>query len=304
MTAIALTPNSGTRSPQLALPQRAKAAGTAAQAKSSPGSARIRIQPSAETRHWVPRWLRRCACPALLLAAWWLASAQGWLPAEILASPQAVVQAAGQRWQSGELPEAIRVSLQRTLLGLALGGSIGIALAVVAGLFRLGEDLIDSPVQMLRTVPNVALIPLLIIWFGIGEAPKVALIALATAFPLYLNVYAGIRNVDQTLIEAGRTLELSRWAQVRHVVLPGALPNALVGLRYALGVSWLALVFGEQINASSGIGYLMNTAREMFQTDVIVVCLVVYALLGLAVDAVVRLLERTLLAWRPTFTGA
>ena len=302
MTAIAITPASGTSSPRSAPSQRAKVAGAATQA--APVAGRIRIQPSAETRSRVPRGLRRCAGPALLLAAWWLASAQGWLPAEILASPQAVVQAAGQLWQSGELPEAIRVSLQRAMLGLALGGSIGITLAVVAGLFRLGEDLIDSPVQMLRTVPNVALIPLLIIWFGIGEAPKVALIALATAFPLYLNVYAGIRNVDQTLIEAGRTLELSRWAQVRHVVLPGALPNALVGLRYALGVSWLALVFGEQINASSGIGYLMNTAREMFQTDVIVVCLVVYALLGLAVDAVVRLLERTLLAWRPTFTGA
>ena len=302
MTAIAITPASGTSSPRSAPSQRAKAVDAATQP--APDGGRVRIQPSAETRSRVPRGLRRCAGPALLLAVWWLASAQGWLPAEILASPQAVVQAAGQLWQSGELPEAIRVSLQRTLLGLALGGSIGITLAVVAGLFRLGEDLIDSPVQMLRTVPNVALIPLLIIWFGSGEAPKVALIALATAFPLYLNVYAGIRNVDQTLIEAGRTLGLSRWAQVRHVVLPGALPNALIGLRHALGVSWLALVFGEQINASSGIGYLMNTARELFQTDVIVVCLVVYALLGLVVDAVVRLLERTLLAWRPTFTGA
>ncbi|MFT4192726.1 MAG: ABC transporter permease subunit [Comamonas sp.] len=265
---------------------------------------RVRIEPDAERRAGPPRWLRRTAGPLLLLALWWLASAAGWLPAEILAGPQTVVAAAGQLWTSGELPEAIRVSLQRTLLGLALGGSVGVALAVVSGLFRLGEDLVDSPMQMLRTVPNVALIPLLIIWFGIGEAPKVALIALATAFPLYLNVYAGIRNVDQTLVEAGRTLELSRWALVRHVILPGALPNALVGLRYALGVSWLALVFGEQINATAGIGYLMNTAREMFQTEVIVVCLVVYALLGLAVDLVVRLLERLLLAWRPSFSGA
>lgn len=266
--------------------------------------ARVRIEPDAERRAGPPRWLRRAAGPLLLLGLWWLASAAGWLPAEILAGPQTVVAAAGQLWASGELPEAIRVSLQRTLLGLALGGSIGVGLAVFSGLFRLGEDLIDSPMQMLRTVPNVALIPLLIIWFGIGEAPKVALIALATAFPLYLNVYAGIRNVDQTLVEAGRTLELSRWALVRHVILPGALPNALVGLRYALGVSWLALVFGEQINATAGVGYLMNTAREMFQTDVIVVCLVVYALLGLAVDLVVRLLERVLLAWRPSFSGA
>jgi sulfonate transport system permease protein len=157
---------------------------------------------------------------------------------------------------------------------------------------------------MLRTIPIVALIPLLIIWFGIGEAPKIALIALATAFPLYLNVYAGIRNVDQNLVEAGRTLGLGRLGLVRHVVLPSAMPNALVGLRHALGVAWLALVFGEQINATAGIGYLMNTARELFQTDVIVVCLAVYAGLGLVVDAIVRLLERGLLAWRPAFNGA
>jgi sulfonate transport system permease protein len=153
-------------------------------------------------------------------------------------------------------------------------------------------------------MPIVALIPLLIIWFGIGESPKIALIALATAFPLYLNLYAGIRNVDQKLIEVGQTLQLSRAALVWNVVLPGALPNALTGLRYSLGVAWLALVFGEQINASAGIGYLMNTARELFQTDVIVVCLVVYALLGLIVDAFVRFLERVLLSWRPSFTGA
>ena len=157
--------------------------------------------------------------------------------------------------------------------------------------------------QMLRTVPAVALIPLLIIWFGIGEAPKIALIALGTAFPLYLNVYAGIRNVDLTLVEAGRTLGLSRAAMIRHVVLPGALPDALVGLRYALGIAWLALVFGEQINATAGIGYLMATAREMFQTDVIVVCLVVDALLGLGVDFTVRTLEKVFLAWRPAFSG-
>ncbi len=228
---------------------------------------------------------------------------EGLLPKEVLAGPATVVTSAAKLWASGELPDAIAISLRRTLLGLLIGGSIGTALAIVSGLLRLGEDLIDSSVQMLRTVPNVALIPLLIIWFGIGEQPKVALIALATAFPLYLNVYAGIRNADQTLVEAGRTLGLSRLALIRHVILPSALPNALVGLRYALGVSWLALVFGEQINATAGVGYLMNTAREMFQTDVIVVCLVVYALLGLAVDLVVRTLERVLLAWRPSFSG-
>lgn len=277
------------------------------QAASAPASlpeGRKRILPQSARRAGMPRGLRRCIGPALLLAIWHLASVSGILAPEVLAGPSVVVQAAGQLIASGELQAAMLASLQRVFWGIAIGGSIGTLFAVVAGLFRLGEDLIDAPMQMMRTVPNIALIPLLIIWFGIGEAPKIALIALGTAFPLYLNVYSGIRSVDQTLIEAGQTLGLSRWQQIAHVVLPGALPSALVGFRYALGLAWIALVFGEQINATAGIGYLMATAREFFQTEVIVVCLVVYALLGLGVDAVVRLLEHVLLAWRPSFKGA
>ena len=168
---------------------------------------------------------------------------------------------------------------------------------------HVGWDLVDAPVQMLRTVPFVGLIPLFIIWFGIGEAPKVAVITLGVTFPLYLNVYAGIRGVDSQLIEAGESLGLSRWGLVRHVVLPGALPNAMTGLRYSLGIAWLALVFAEQINADAGIGFLMVQARDFLQTDVIVVCLIVYAFLGLLADFLVRTLERLLLQWRPTFTG-
>ncbi|CAM5254615.1 hypothetical protein SALBM135S_01530 [Streptomyces alboniger] len=167
----------------------------------------------------------------------------------------------------------------------------------------LSEDLVDTSVQMLRTVPFVGLIPLFIIWFGIGETPKIAIIALGVSFPLYLNVYAGIRGVDAQLIEAGESLGLSRWGLVRHVVLPGALPGAMTGLRYSLGVAWLALVFAEQVNADSGIGFLMVQARDFLRTDVIVVCLIVYAFLGLIADFIVRTLERLLLQWRPTFTG-
>lgn len=268
------------------------------------GVARIRITPASDQRAPVPRWLRRGIGPVLLVAVWHLASVSGTLPNEVLAGPGTVVGTAAKLIATGELQDAMTTSLQRVLLGVLIGGSIGTALAVISGLFRLGEDLVDAPMQMLRTVPNVALIPLLIIWFGIGEPTKIALIALGTAFPLYLNVYAGIRNVDQTLIESARTLGLNRVGLIRHVILPGALPSALVGLRYSLGLAWIALVFGEQINATAGLGYLMATAREFFQTDVIVVCLVVYAILGLAVDFFVRLLERGLLGWRPAFEGA
>jgi sulfonate transport system permease protein len=293
-TALDISSHSASTRPAVALPQ----------APENPRIARQRIQPASTERRGIPRGIRRMAGPVLLVAVWHLLSVTGTLPAEVLAGPATVLSSAAKLWGTGELQDAMAASLRRALSGLAIGGSIGVALAVFSGLFRLGEDLIDSTMQMLRTVPNVALIPLLIIWFGIGEEPKIALIALATAFPLYLNVYAGIRNVDQTLVEAGRTLGLSRAAMIRNVILPGALPSALVGLRYSLGISWLALVFGEQINATEGIGYLMSNAREFFQTDVIVVCLVVYALLGLAVDFVVRLLEKVLLAWRPAFTGA
>ncbi|WP_329276182.1 ABC transporter permease [Streptomyces sp. NBC_00691] len=251
----------------------------------------------------VPRWLRRTVGPVLLLALWQALSTTGVLPAEALASPGTIARAGGELIGDGTLPTAMGVSLRRVAAGLLIGGIAGIALALLSGLSRLGEDLVDAPVQMLRTVPWVGLIPLLIIWLGIGEAPKVALIALGVAFHLYLNVYAGIRGVDAQLVEAGQSLGLGRWGLVRHVVLPGALPGAMTGLRYSLATAWLALVFGESINADAGIGFLMNQAREFFRTDVIVVCLVVYAFLGLLADALVRTLERLLLQWRPTFTG-
>ncbi|MGW6567538.1 ABC transporter permease [Streptomyces sp. NPDC054975] len=251
----------------------------------------------------VPRWLRRTVGPLLLLVAWQVLSSTGVLAADVLASPGTIARAGAELIADGTLPNAMGVSLQRVAVGLLLGGAIGVSLALVSGLSRLGEDLVDAAVQMLRTVPWVGLIPLFIIWLGIGEAPKVALIALGVAFHLYLNVYAGIRGVDAQLVEAGESLGLKRWGLIRHVVLPGALPGAMTGLRYSLATAWLALVFGESINADAGIGFLMNQAREFFRTDVIVVCLVVYAFLGLLADAVVRTLERLLLQWRPTFTG-
>ncbi|MCX4510536.1 ABC transporter permease [Streptomyces sp. NBC_01619] len=251
----------------------------------------------------VPRWLRRTVGPVLLLVLWQVSSSAGFLNPDTLASPGTIARAAGDLVADGTLPNAMGVSLRRVAAGLLLGGAIGIGLALVSGLSRLGEDLVDATVQMLRTVPWVGLIPLFIIWLGIGEAPKVALIALGVAFHLYLNVYAGIRGVDEQLVEAGHSLGLGRWGLIRHVVLPGALPGAMTGLRYSLATAWLALVFGESINADAGIGFLMNQAREFFRTDVIVVCLVVYAFLGLLADALVRTLERLLLQWRPTFKG-
>ncbi|MFH9419309.1 ABC transporter permease [Streptomyces sp. NPDC017529] len=261
------------------------------------------VVPVSARRRPVPRWVRRAVVPVFLLALWQVLSASGVLEGDILASPGTIARTAGTLVSDGTLSSAMSVSLQRVAVGLAVGAVAGVGLALVSGLSRLGEDLVDPVVQMLRSVPWVGGIPLFIIWLGIGEAPKVALIALGVAFHLYLNVYAGIRGVDAQLVEAGTSLGLGRWGLVRHVVLPGALPGAMTGLRYSLATAWLALVFGEQVNADDGIGFLMNQAREFFRTDVIVVCLIVYALLGLFADFVVRTLERLLLQWRPTFTG-
>ncbi|WP_259670127.1 ABC transporter permease [Streptomyces sp. ID38640] len=254
-------------------------------------------------RRSVPRWLRRAVGPVALLVLWQVLSASGALEEDILASPGTIAATAGDLLSDGTLPSAMLVSLQRVAVGLVLGGVTGVVLALASGLSRLGEDLVDATVQMLRSIPWVGVIPLFIIWLGIGEAPKIALISLGVAFHLYLNVYAGIRGVDAQLVEAGTSLGLSRWGLIRHVVLPGALPGAMTGLRYSLATAWLALVFGEQVNADDGLGFLMNQAREFFRTDMIVVCLVVYAILGLIADFLVRTLERLLLQWRPTFTG-
>ncbi len=243
------------------------------------------------------RWIS----PLLLLLLWEAGSRAGVIPTHVLAAPSAVIGTAWGMIVSGELPSNMLVSLARAAAGLAIGVTLGSALAIASGLTRLGESALDPPVQMLRTLPSLALTPLFIVWFGIGETPKIALISLGTLFPVYLNLFNGIRGVDPKLIEAARSFGLNGRDLVFHVILPGALPSFLLGLRYALAGAWLILVVAEQINASAGLGYLINNARDFSRTDVIVVCLIVYALLGLSADALVRALERRALAWRPSF---
>lgn len=248
----------------------------------------------------VPRPFSRLLGVAVVLALWQFASSTGSLDPDVIGAPATIWSTFSALVGDGSLGAAITTSLGRVAVGLTVGVLVGTALAVITGLSRIGEDLLDAPVQMLRTVPFAGLIPLLIVWLGVGEAPKVVLIALACVFPIYLNLTAGIRGADQHLVEAADTLGLSRAGKIVHVVLPGALPQFLVGLRVSLGVSWLALVFAEQISAVDGIGYLMTTAQQLLDSNVIVVCLLVYAVLGLLADLIVRALERTLLVWRPS----
>ena len=247
---------------------------------------------------------RRFASPLAIILLWQAASMAGLIAPRTLAAPTTILASAWELLASGELPRHLLVSLGRVAAGLAIGVTTGIALALVSGLSRLGEEIVDAPMQMLRTLPFLALVPLFILWFGIGETPKIALVALGSAFPVYLTLFAGIRGVDPKLAEAGRVFGLDRRGLVRHVILPGALPSGLVGLRYALGSAWLSLVIAEQINATSGIGFLINDARDFLRTDVIVVGLLVYALLGLGADALVRAFERRALAWRPNLIKA
>jgi sulfonate transport system permease protein len=229
---------------------------------------------------------------------WQLLSSTGVLEERDLASPAQVFTRAIELIQDGTLGDATLTSVQRVGLGFAIGAAVGMTLAVVAGLSRIGEDAIDPPMQMLRTLPHFGLIPLFIIWFGIGEQPKITLIAMGVAFPLYLNTFAGIRGIDRRTIEAARSMNLTWLQRIRHVILPGALPQTLTGLRQSLGIAWLTLIVAETISASSGLGYMINNARDFLQTDVIVVGLAVYSLLGLATDAIVRFIERKALAWR------
>lgn len=250
----------------------------------------------------LPRHLpTRAISPLILIGLWEIGSRVGLIPTRVLAAPSQVVTTLFAMIASGELPSNLVVSLARALTGLALGSLVGGVLAIIAGLSRRGELAVDPPVQMLRTLPFLALVPLFIVWFGIGELPKVLLIALGVTFPVYLNLYNGIRSVDPKLVEAARTFGLKGFGLIRHVILPGAMPSLLLGLRMALTVSWLSLVIAEQINASAGLGYLINNARDFLQTDVIVVCLLVYAAIGLTADAGVRALEARALAWRPAF---
>ena len=241
--------------------------------------------------------------PCCILAAWEATSLFGLIPVRILPAPTQVVEAAFRLIRSGEIFRHIAVSSARAFAGLALGGALGFLLGLLNGLSQTSDRLLNSTLQMVRNVPHLALIPLCILWFGIDEGSKVFLVAFGVFFPIYLNTYHGMRNVEPGLIEMGRVYGLSGFPLFRNVLFPAALPSILVGVRYALGIMWLTLIVAETVSASSGIGYMTMTAREFLQTDVIVLGILIYALLGKLADYSTALLERRWLAWHPAFQG-
>src|SRR5271166_5976847 len=239
--------------------------------------------------------------PIAILSAWQVGSTLGVIQANVLPAPSAVAEAFWRAERSGELWTNIEVSAGRAFLGFAIGGGIGFTLGMLNGLSALSETLTDSTLQMVRNIPHLALIPLVILWFGIDEEAKIFLVALGVFFPIYVNTQHGIRTVDSQLVEMGRTYGMSARSLFLRVILPGALPSIFVGLRYALGIMWLTLIVAETIAASSGIGYMAMQAREFLLVDVVVLSILIYALLGKLADSSARLLERIFLAWHPAF---
>jgi sulfonate transport system permease protein len=256
---------------------------------------------SAGNRTVGPDVLTQWALPLGIIVAWQVLSAAGLIPGRVLPAPTDVVAAGWKLLQSGELLRNIWVSFCRAIVGFAIGGSIGFAFGLANGLSRRSERVFDSTLQMVRNIPHLALIPLVILWFGIDEEAKLFLVALGVLFPIYINTQHGIRSVDQQLVEMGRTYGMSATTLFWRVILPGALPSIFVGLRYALGIMWLTLIVAETIAASSGIGYMAMQAREFLLVDVVVLSILIYALLGKLADSTARLLERLCLSWHPAF---
>jgi len=241
------------------------------------------------------------ALPFALLLAWQLASQWGWLSSRILPEPWAVAKAFWSLTVSGELWLHLKTSLWRATLGFAIGGGLGLLLGLLTGSFRHAETLLDTTLQMVRNIPALALIPLVILWFGIDETAKLFLLAVGVFFPVYLNTFHGIRSADQGLIEMAKSYGLSGWPLYRDVILPAAMPSILVGVRFSLGLVWVLLIVAETISAQAGIGYMTMNAREFLQTDVVLVGILLYALLGKLADLFSRRLERHCLRWNPAY---
>ena len=242
--------------------------------------------------------LRAWASTLTIMVVWHVIATLHLFPPNRLPGPVTLLETTVTMMADGTLPQALLVSLARVLIGSVIGIVLGLLMGLVAGLWRIAEHLVDRPVQMLRTIPFTALTPLLILWFGLGEAPKIALVVIATVVPMYLNTFSGVRSVDPKLVEVATVYRLTPRQRTLRILLPGALAPILVGLRYALGLAWIAVIVAETVNASSGVGHLLTSARTYVRTDIMMVCVAVYAVLGLLTDALVRLAENRLLRWR------
>lgn len=247
--------------------------------------------------------VRGAILPVTVLAVWQICGSMGIVSKTLLPTPYEIWLAFYDLLVSGQLFTHLEISIWRAAVGFLIGGSLGLMLGTAVGLFRKFEQSVDPSVQMLRTIPHLAITPLFILWFGFGEFSKVLLIAKGAFFPLYVQTFLGIRNVDSKLFDVARVLEFSRFKQITKLVLPAALPNVLLGLRLSIGVAWLGLVVAEIMGSSEGIGYLIMDARQFSQTSVVFVGILIFAFVGKGSDSLVRFLEKKLLKWRDNFNG-
>jgi sulfonate transport system permease protein len=241
--------------------------------------------------------------PIAIIIIWQTLSGLKLISPQLFPSPINIVKEFLAMVQSGELLHHLKISVQRAAFGFLLGGSLGLLMGLLVGLKKNAEHVLDPSLQMLRTVPHLAITPLFILWFGFGEVSKVLLISLGAFFPLYVNTFLGVRNVDAKLFEVAKVLEFNRLKQITKLVIPSALPNVLLGLRLSLGVAWLGLVVAELMGSSEGIGYMIQDARQFSRTSAVFVGIIIFAVVGKFADSVVRLLEERLLKWRDSYKG-
>lgn len=248
-------------------------------------------------------WATAALIPAAILILWQIAGGAGWISAQFMPAPLSIAAAFGDLAAHGGLAHHLGVSLYRAGIGFIVGGAAGLLLGIVTGLFRRAEYVLDPSIQVLRLVPHLAIAPLIILWFGFGEWSKVAIILTGAFFPVYINTFAGIRGVDNKLYEVARVLGFGPLDRLRRLVLPAALPGILLGLRLSMAVAWIGLVVAELIGSQSGVGFLINEAKQNSDTEVIFVGILIFAVVGKLIDSLFRIIERKALHWRDSYQG-
>ncbi|WP_429770333.1 ABC transporter permease [Bacillus smithii] len=241
--------------------------------------------------------------PVIIIIIWQLIGSLEWVTKTVLPTPWEIILAAKNLAVSGVLFTNMKVSIIRAACGFVIGGGLGLALGTLVGLSAKSESLLDPTLQMVRTIPHLAITPLFILWFGLGEESKILLIGLGAFFPLYVNTFLGIRKVDAKLFEVARILEFSKWKQIKLLIVPSALPNILLGIRLSLGAAWLSLVVAELMGSTAGLGYMMMDARQFSNTDIVFVGIIIFAIVGKLTDSLVRLMEKHFLKWQDTYKG-
>ncbi|WP_462413305.1 ABC transporter permease [Neobacillus sp. Marseille-QA0830] len=252
-------------------------------------------------RYWVI--LKGFILPVLIIGIWELTGIFGLISETLLPRPSVIFMTFVDLLTTGELLGHLQISLYRAIVGFLVGGALGLLVGLAVGFNQNVEQTLDPTLQMIRTIPTLAVIPLFILWFGFGELSKILLIAKGAFIPLYVNTFLGIRSVDSKLYAVSKVLEFSRWKQITLLILPAALPNILLGLRLSMGAAWLSLVAAELMGSSQGVGYLITDARQFSQTAIVFVGIIIFAVFGKLSDSLVKLLERKLLKWQDNFQG-